>query len=148
VIITDDAILVRQLELLGNITEIKAWESRVYGALETLKIISDHMFLGHGPAKEQFIGGNIDNEYIVILFRYGIIGFIIHLLYILTMMRNNMFFSLRKLIFQNNEIGYLLFVLLLTSALFAYTAGIFLSFRLFPFFIVLFGLTTTERVYK
>ena len=71
-----------------------------------------------------------------------------HIVYIYHIVNNNVFFSARKLIFQNNEIGYLLFVLLLSSALFAYTAGIFLSFRLFPFFIIIFGLSTTERGYK
>tara|TARA_Y100000589_G_C27163589_1_gene633847 strand:+ start:995 stop:2200 length:1206 start_codon:yes stop_codon:yes gene_type:complete len=143
--VNSQSILIRQLELLGKLSEIKAWESRVYGVIETFKVISEHWIIGHGPAKEEFIGGNIDNEYIVILFRYGIIGLIMHMLYIYSIVKKNVFFSERKFIFQNNEIGYLLFVLLLSSALFAYTAGIFLSFRLFPFFIVIFGLTTFER---
>ena len=143
---TDQSVLTRQMELLGNLANIKAWESRVYAVVYTLKIISEQWMIGHGPAKEAFIGSNIDNEYIVILFRYGVIGLITHLLYVLTMMRNNVFLSLRKLIFQNNEIGFLLLTILLTSALFAYTAGIFLSFRLFPFFILLFGLSTIGKV--
>ena len=118
-----------------------SWQSRVLGALETLPMIAENLILGQGPAKQSFeTGANIDNEYILILYRFGLLGLIATAGFVWTLAMqlpklqatgSPLLLSMRRFSIAS----------VVAAALFAYTAGIFTSFRLLGLLIVLWTVT-------
>jgi len=114
---------------INNLEEDVAWMSRLNGAIETLSLISRSIFFGYGPNKKEFLGSNIDNEYILILYRYGIIGIIVSGGYFFALWRQSQH-TIRQSVPFLKSYSHFSTAILLASMAFAYTAGIYMSFRL------------------
>ena len=137
--------LLDRISSLGNIESDTAWQPRVQGALETLSLIKESLFFGHGPAKQAFtVADNIDNEYILLLFRYGIFGLIsiAGLGWALAMQQKPAVYKASPLLASMRNFSW---ATLVAGAIFAYTAGLFSSFRLFGLLIVLWTISTCVR---
>jgi O-antigen ligase len=128
-----------RLFLSSDDSAISSLTSRVTTTLEVLGLISDSPILGWGVNKIGFASGdNIDNEYILFLYRYGIVGLLI-ILGVFWNMRNG---TKSKFIqFQSPAYFYNLFLssLLIGASVFAYAAGIFHTFRLCTLIVIFLG---------
>jgi hypothetical protein len=138
--------LISRINSFQNLGEDKAWQSRVFSTVDTLDLISESWLIGHGPAKLSFaVGENIDNEYILLLYRFGIIGTIVTAGFIYVLAKQQFKSStspLTLLVSIKNFIWASLFA----GALFAYTAGLFMSFRLFTLLIILWTISACVRI--
>lgn len=67
-----------RLSTLSNISEDRSWQMRLFAWYLNLSIFSESMLFGWGPAK-MIHTTIVDNEYILVLRRYGIAGFTIYL---------------------------------------------------------------------
>lgn len=132
---------------LTNFEEDSAWVPRVEAALAALPAIKENWLVGHGPAKrDSSIDANIDNEYIFILYRYGVLGFITIGGFVLSLARFNggaIATDEKGLAASMRQFS---LAILLAGAVFAYTAGVFLSFRLFTVLILLWAVSGQLQV--
>jgi O-antigen ligase len=133
--------LVSRVLSFNQMDQDAAWLARVSGSIETLRLVFESGFLGHGPAKEIFtVGANIDNEYILVLYRYGIFGCLATLMFIFFLAR-----QVKKSVISSSTLmgsmNSFIWISLVMCSIFAYTAGIFMSFRLFGLLIVLWTMT-------
>lgn len=113
------------------------WMPRVYGALETLPLIANSLVFGHGPAKSVFtVGENIDNEYILLLYRHGVSGLLATagLVWVLALQRRHRLASSKPILASMRSFSW---ATLVAGSIFAYTAGLFMSFRLFGLLILI-----------
>lgn len=84
-----DQILVRFMAL-GDISEDMSWKMRLLAWYLNLTLFSESILLGWGPAK-MIHTTIVDSEYILILRRYGLIGFSFYiLLYFIPLLRSYM----------------------------------------------------------
>jgi O-antigen ligase len=83
-----------------------------------LSMIKESLIAGYGPNKNFFYENNIyaENEYIFILWKYGIVGFILHYLFILIQIFNSL--KYKNLFFPKVLFGFSIIILLtsLTNA--------------------------------
>lgn len=70
--------LVDRFSTLLNIMDDQSWQIRLFAWYVNLRVFLDSWLLGYGPSLHQF-SPIVDNEYLLILRRYGILGFLIYL---------------------------------------------------------------------
>lgn len=137
---------IKRYATLASIAKDVAWKSRVAGTLETLSEIKQSALVGHGPDKVGYsVGTNIDNEYVLILYRYGIVGLLV---------LGGFFYSLWRQSQIRREASVPLIrsyahfatAILLASLVFAYTAGIYQLFRLMMLLTVLLTVAAQARL--
>jgi len=137
---------IQRYATLMNVARDAGWKGRVHGAMETLSEIKQAALLGHGPDKMGFeTGTNIDNEYILILYRYGAIGLLV---------LGGFFYSLwrQSQIQQETSVplvrsyAHFATAVLLASLVFAYTAGMYQVFRLMMLLIIFLTVGAYARV--
>lgn len=120
---------------LGAIAEDEGgWVARVRAAQRALDLVSIKPLLGYGPSKSTYSEmSNVDNEYVLLLFRFGIVGLLVTLAFVLalaTRLKRVRYTGLKT--FRN-----LNFALLGAASLYAYTAGIYGQFRIMFLLIIL-----------
>jgi hypothetical protein len=121
---------------LMNMARDTAWKSRVYGAVETLAEIKQSVFVGHGPDKIGFImGSNVDNEYVLTLYRYGVVGLLVLGGFFYSLWRQSQVRNPSSLPLVRSYAHFATAVLL-ASLVFAYTAGMYQVFRLMMLLII------------
>lgn len=132
------ALTVLRIMSLGAIDQdVGGWVARVEASRSVLENIYSSPILGHGPAKGQFMWlANIDNEYILILFRFGLVGLIATLGFVWALAtRPKTAYNLRSPLQQSMR--NLSLTLLGAAALFAYTAGTYGTFQIMFMLIIL-----------
>lgn len=112
--ILSDAFIDRILSV-GDITDDLSWQMRMAAWYFNLYVFTDSMIFGLGPAKAVYTG-IVDNEYILILRRYGLVGFFIHcFIYLIPMIRSILFFNKRGVTLLIAQIVFVSSVVLLVS---------------------------------
>lgn len=116
-----------------------SWIARFTNTVSTLKLIQQSPIFGWGVNKQGFEwGDNVDNEYILLLYRYGLVGLIVVIGSFAIMWKKS-----RLVYYQNGTLEksytYFLTAALIAAALFAYAAGIFHAFRLCTLIVLLIG---------
>jgi O-antigen ligase len=82
-----DAHLIRRFETILNFMEDRSWQMRLFAWYINFQIFLESWLLGLGPAYHHYTP-IVDNEYLIILRRYGIIGFSIYIwFYVLPLWR-------------------------------------------------------------
>ncbi len=115
---------------LATMAKDVAWRARVAGAVQTLSEIEQSIFLGHGPDKVGFeAGSNIDNEYILILYRYGIVGLLVLGGFFYSLWRQSQIRE-KASVPLIRSYAHFATTILLASLVSAYTAGMYQLFRL------------------
>lgn len=139
--------LVERVNSFAHLEWDVPWQTRLELASEMLPLIADSLVFGHGPSKLDFeLGANIDNEYILILYRSGIVGLLATVWLVLTLALQPdraIIYSKSSLIIGMRNCGV---AALVAAGIFAYTAGIFLSFRLFGLLTILWTVTANARL--
>ena len=101
-----DQVLTRFMAL-GDIAEDMSWKMRLLAWYLNLTIFSESIFFGWGPAK-MIHTTIVDSEYILVLRRYGLIGFSFYiLLYFIPLLRS---FKMQKLTGIRELAGQIIFV--------------------------------------
>ncbi len=137
--------LVERVNTFSFLESDLPWQTRLELVSEMIPLIAESPVFGHGPAKMTFeLGANIDNEYMLTLYRSGIIGLIatVGLVFALAMQYRRVVTSPRSLPRSMQQFA---IASLVAAGLFAITAGIFLSFRLFGLLTVLWTVTAYVR---
>jgi O-antigen ligase len=137
--------LVGRIQTFTTLDADVAWQTRLLLASELMPIIADSLVFGHGPSKDSFLlGANIDNEYVLTLYRSGIVGLIATggLVLALALQPNQAIYSSKS---TQSKMRNLAVALLLSAGLFAYSAGIFMSFRLFGLLVIIWTVTSNVR---
>jgi hypothetical protein len=120
----------------SDFTEVRSLALRIVATLETFQLIRLSPVLGWGPNKNGFvIGNNVDNEYILLLYRYGIAG-LLTVVGVFYHMWKRTRISKKAGNVVINSYSYFLTSMVLASGIFAYTAGIFSQFRLMTLIII------------
>lgn len=83
--------IIARFSTLSDVSEDASWQMRLFAWYLNLTIFYDSMIFGWGPAK-MIHTSIVDNEYILVLRRYGIIGFSIYLfIYLIPLYRSYLF---------------------------------------------------------
>jgi len=139
--------MIGRVTSLGNVFEDKdGWLPRVEMAKRTMLLIENSWVFGHGPAKAVFIdGGNIDNEYILILYRFGMVGMITTagLVWVLCTQLSRTDYKKVPLLKSMRNFSLATGV---AAAIFAYTAGFFMLFPLFSLAVILWTIPVFVRI--
>lgn len=131
---------------LSSPDQDQAWLLRVFAAVDTLPMIAESWMFGHGPAKAVFtLGSNVDNEYILLLYRHGIIGTISSLWFVWVLAQQKAV-SIVGSPSLHTSLRHFILASLISGGLFAYSAGLFMSFRLFGLFVVLWTISACVRI--
>ena len=131
---------------LGNMSKDNAWMTRVYTATKTLSDIRQSVLVGHGPDKIGFIwGANVDNEYILVLYRYGIVGVFLLTGYFYALWRQSQTQKWSSVPILRSY-SHFATAILLAGLLFAYTAGIYQIFRLMTLLILFLTIAAQTRL--
>ncbi len=110
-----------------------AWVARVNAAKHAMGLVMQNPIVGHGPSKSQFLSmSNVDNEYVLLLFRFGLLGMFATVVFIWVMATR----ITKTASPIHRTMKNLSFALLGASALFAYTAGTYGQFRIMFLLIV------------
>ncbi len=113
------------------------WVARVNAAKHAMDLVMQSPIVGHGPSKDQFMGmSNVDNEFVLILFRFGLIGLVFTMIFIWAMASR----MKKPATSIHRTMKNLSFALLGVGALFAYTAGIYGQFRIMFLLIIIWTL--------
>lgn len=137
--------ILERVSSLGDIESDAGWQPRVEAALNTLPLIQQSLIFGHGPAKQAFsVGSDIDNEYILILYRYGVLGMLATggLGLVLALQQKPAVYKAAPILASMRNFSW---ATLVAGTIFAYTAGLFISFRLFGLLIVLWTISAYVR---
>jgi O-antigen ligase len=135
---------VERITSLQNIQDDTAWNPRVEGVLSTIPLILESLFLGYGPDKATFtVGSNIDNEYILMLYRFGVLGTLFTIIFIILIAKQRYDDSVKEIPLMKSMKTFSV-TILLSGSIYAYTAGLFSSFRLFGLLIIIW--TISSRV--
>ena len=130
---------------LQALTEAAGWQLRLGAASNTLILITESIFFGHGPAKLVFTsGGNVDNEYILLLYRHGLFGTLATIGFIACLAMQLKSISAKSVPILHSMRQFT-WTILLACSLFAFTASVFMQFRLFGLLIIIW--TITARVH-
>jgi O-antigen ligase len=134
----------RRIVSLGAINEdTGGWVLRIENAIALIDSIASSPIFGHGPSKAFFASlANIDNEYIQILYRFGLLGLIATVGFIcaLVFQRKRYLFTRPSLASLQVNIASISLPLLGVAALFAFTAGTYGTFQIMFLLIVLWNL--------
>lgn len=122
---------------ISFIEEDAALTDRINAANETMPLIYESWLIGRGPNKLGFVAGaNVDNEYVLFLYRFGLIGTVLTIIYVAFLafqkrppkqIRNHL----------ENSLHQFTIAIIIAGAIFAYTAGLFMAFRLMGLLITL-----------
>lgn len=83
--------VISRISTLSNISEDRSWQMRLFAWYLNLSIFYESIVFGWGPAK-MIHTTIVDNEYILVLRRYGVVGFVIYLfLYLIPLYRAFLF---------------------------------------------------------
>lgn len=122
-----------------------SWLLRVGAVIQTLELIGESPVLGWGPNKLGFeLGDNVDNEYILILYRYGGAGLAVFAATLIALWRKARWPRIGGEPFLENY-GNFLTGCLIGCAIFAYAAGVFHTFRLMTLLILFMSMGVAAR---
>ncbi len=129
--------LVTRFSALLNVMEDESWQIRLFAWYVNFQVFLDSWLFGYGPSLHQFTP-TVDNEYLLILRRYGILGFLIYMNLYWVAFRRSVAHS-----FQKNAPS--LFRLIFLAALIIFLTGnltnqIFHEMQFMAFWSVMLGL--------
>jgi O-Antigen ligase len=134
---------INRYAVFSDVEEDTAFALRMEGMFDTLHLIRNSIFFGWGPNKEGFIwGNNVDNEYILFLYRYGISGLLVLIILFYNMWKLGKTKKKSSLLIYNSY-HYFLTSIMFGSMIFAFTAGIFQQFRLMTLIILFLSIGNT-----
>jgi hypothetical protein len=113
--------------------------NRVRAAGENLQIALQSIVLGWGPAKAIHIGEDLDNEIVLTLRRYGIVGLTVYFL-IARALFTSVAIKVREGAAAARNYSAAIRALLIAALPYAYAAGFFQTFRIMFTFVLLAGL--------
>jgi hypothetical protein len=120
-----------------------SWLQRIEGTQAALRSIFLSPFMGWGPNKDGFLGGNVDNEYILVLYRYGGVGMAVFLMAFYKMWRATRMPPGASGL--SRSYSDFITATLIGAAAFAYAAGVFHVFQIMTILIILIGLGSSLR---
>ena len=127
-----------------DLSTSQSWLDRLAVWNDQLTILKQSPVLGWGPAKE-LISTNIDNEWLLLALRYGLLGILIFVLWFISFYRilSKIAHSTRSTYTQTYCVG--LQATLIAYAVYMIPAGVYHELQLMPILLIFLGLAYTQR---
>lgn len=129
--------VVTRFSALTDISEDASWQMRLLAWYLNLTIFSESILFGWGPAK-MIHTTTVDSEYILVLRRYGIIGFTVYLLIYLTPLYRAILFQSKKGI--TGAMGQIILVSVVVFLVANITNPLFHEIQFIDYWIILLGI--------
>ena len=129
--------VITRLSTLSNISEDKSWQMRLFAWYLNLSIFSESILFGWGPAK-MIHTTIVDSEYILVLRRYGIIGFGIYLfIYLIPLYRAFLFQAKKGLV---GALGQIILISIVVFFVANITNPLFHEIQFIDYWMILLGI--------